>query len=171
MGRQAAKRIEHYFLARNRSGESDEMPWLRIPGLAKLELPRPVVLINGGFDLLTVSHLRLISAARDHATSLVCALDSDAKLKRTKGPSRPIMTFVERATALGYTPIDYLVEVDTDSEFRRLIAALKPDLRVQGIEYRDKPTRFPSIPKMFVRSGLHTSEVIDRIVKQHTTEN
>ncbi len=167
----APRRIRNYFYAHNRVEVDDDLPWLRIPGLDKLNLARPVVLINGAFDLLTPSHMRLIAIAREKAGvggTVLCALDSDAKVTAAKGPARPIMTFAERATALAYMPIDYLVEIESDADMRRLVSLLKPDMRVLGGEYRNAATRFPGVPRYLVADrGLHTSVVIERIINRH----
>jgi len=107
--------------------------------------------------------MRIIFEARRKAETLVCALDGDEKILGEKGEGRPIFSFVERATALQYMPIDYLVEVGSADEFRRLIKLLQPDLRVQGYDYANKPGRFPHIPRVFVRDqGIRTSEIIKR---------
>jgi hypothetical protein len=46
---------------------------------------------------------------------------------------------------------------------RDLIRCVPFDLRVQGGDYEDKPSRF-TIPKMFVRDcGIHTTELVRRI--------
>jgi bifunctional ADP-heptose synthase (sugar kinase/adenylyltransferase) len=77
------------------------------------------------------------------------------------------MTFIERATTLGYMPIDALVEVGSDEDMRRLVATLAPDLRVQGAEYAGHATRFPHVCRCFVPdTGLHTSDIIARIRQQ-----
>ena len=160
-----APRFKNYFRSKSRYKESDELPWVRIGGLSKLELPRPIVLINGAFDLLHASHMRLIAEARTRGETLVCALDSDDRVKASKGPSRPIMSFIERATTLGYMPIDYLVEIDSDREFLLLLQAIRPDLRVQGDDYRRHTSKYPEFRKLFVRdSGLRTSAIIERIL-------
>src|SRR6478609_7363304 len=137
-------RLINAFIARNRRfdlPDPDEMPWIRVPAMGRIELPRPVVLVNGAFDLLHAGHAKLIFAARDQAKTLVCALDSDDKVSMEKGVGRPIQTYIERATMLGFMPIDVLVEVGSAKEMHRLIAALRPDLRVQGAEYASRPTR------------------------------
>jgi bifunctional ADP-heptose synthase (sugar kinase/adenylyltransferase) len=158
-----APRLRNASFARNRVPDEHELPWLRIGGIDRFAWPRPLVLVNGGFDLLHSSHAKLIFVARDHAATLVCALDSDERVRAAKGNARPIQTFIERATMLGFMPIDALVEVASDADMRKLVGLLKPDLRVLGAEYRDKPTKFPNIPRLFVKSATHTSDIIERI--------
>jgi cytidyltransferase-like protein len=154
------------------SAERDELPWFRPEDFRAIyaDMVRPVVLINGAFDLLHSGHWKLISRARRKAGTLICALDSDARVAR-KDPRRPIQTFIERATMLGYTPIDYLCEIETDRDMYHLIQVVKPDLRVQGPEYRQSDSKYPWIPKAHVwgltrtgkRIGMSTSKIVDRI--------
>lgn len=161
-------RIRNYYYTRTKG--ADGVPWLRIDMLPAAQLARPRVLVNGAFDLLTASHMRLLSVARDKAGptgTVLIALDSDEKVAKAKGASRPVMTFIERATTLGYMPIDALVEVGSDEDMRRLVATLAPDLRVQGAEYAGHATRFPHVCRCFVPdTGLHTSDIIARIRQQ-----
>jgi cytidyltransferase-like protein len=127
------------------------------------------VVINGAFDLLHVGHMRLIFQAREMAGNkgtLVCALDSDRRIRDSK-KGRPILTWVERATALSYMPIDYLIEIDSDEEMKNFLNKSRPNLRVQGGEYVDKASKYPWLKKAYVRSeGMHTSVIIERILKQ-----
>ncbi len=159
------KRFKNYFFYRDR--EQDEVPWLRLTDKQLLELPRPIVLVNGAFDILHAPHMRLIFSARSKAASLVCALDSDDKIKASKGPSRPVLSFPERAAALNYMPLDAIVEIDCEADMKELMRLLKPDLRVQGADYRDKKSRF-KVQKMLVREGKpHTSDLIERVLSKH----
>lgn len=148
---------------------SGELPWVRVEDFAKLRLKHPVVLINGSFDLLHHSHMKLIYHARKHGKTLICAMDGD-EMVASKKPGRPIMTWVERATALGYMPIDYLVEIENDAAFKRLVELLKPDLRVQGAEYREKKvSRIPEVPSLLIHdSGIRTTKIIERIKNART---
>ena len=154
--------------------ERDELPWLRPTDFKSLELTHPVVLINGCFDLLHSGHWKLITRARRNAGTLVCALDSDVRAAR-KDPKRPIQTFIERATMLAYTPIDYICEIDTDKDMYSLVCSLKPDLRCQGADYSKEKSKYPWIPKAFIsglnrkgeRIGMSTSEIVKRVVERY----
>lgn len=148
---------------------------MRPAELGQVRLPRPIVLVNGCFDLLQTGHLMVLAHARSAAGprgTLVLALDSDALVGARKGPSRPILTWAERATQLGWTTlIDYISEIRNDEEFVGLVEALEPDLRVRGGEYRGKPSRIKVIPTIWVPnlSGLSTTELIRRAVKSVST--
>ena len=154
--------------------ERDELPWLRPEDFRDIEMEHPIVMINGAFDLLHSGHWKIITRARRKAGTLICALDSDQRVAR-KDPRRPIQTYIERATMLGYTPIDYLCEIETDKDMYDLIRAAKPDLRVAGPEYRRVDSKYPWIPKAFVsglgrtgaRIGASTTKLIERIVERY----
>lgn len=136
-------------------------------------LPRPLVVFNGCFDLLHAGHLQLLSyvnlaAMKGVRSTVVVLLDSDRLVRSTKGRDRPILTFAERAAALGTFPyIDYIIEIDGDKEFREVWKVLRPDIRVRGEEYKGKKSRVTCpetiwVPKL---SGLSTTEICRRVVE------
>lgn len=159
------KRHRNWF--QHREARWEEVPWLRPNQLRGLDLPRPIVLINGSFDLLHRTHMRLIFAARAKAATLICALDTDEKVAKEKGENRPILNFTERATTLNYMPLDYIIPVADKRDMNTLMASLRPDLRVQGMDHADRASRY-STQKMLVREGsVHTTEIIDRILERY----
>lgn len=134
-------------------------------------LPRPLVAINGCFDLLHPGHLQLLQTARwataPIVPTVVLLLDSDRLASLAKGPRRPVLSFPERAATITLIRcIDYIIEINSDEEFLEAWETLKPDIRVRGIEYKGKPSRVSCpktiwVPKL---SGLSTSEIEGRIV-------
>lgn len=138
-------------------------PWVKVEDFAKLKLKRPVVLVNGTFDLFHTGHAKILHHAAKHGKTVVVAMDSD-EMVQGKKPGRPIQTWVERAVAFRYSPVDFLVEIHGDEEFNRVVELLKPDLRIRGAEYRDKLSRIPDVPTLFVHDyGQRTSKLIERI--------
>ena len=68
-------------------------------------------------------------------------------------------------------PVDILVEVRNEAEMKQIVALVKPDLRVQGADYRDKPSRF-NVQKMLIREGnMHTTMLVDRIKERYAEDN
>src|SRR6478752_6935984 len=61
---------------------------------------RRIVFTNGVFDILHPGHLRYLQAARAHGDVLIVGLNSDASVRRNKGPERPINPEDERAEVL-----------------------------------------------------------------------
>src|SRR6476469_5197893 len=56
-----------------------------------------VVFTNGCYDLLHPGHVRLLEQARSLGDVLILALNSDASVRRLKGPSRPMISENDRA--------------------------------------------------------------------------
>ncbi|MFT8418954.1 MAG: D-glycero-beta-D-manno-heptose-7-phosphate kinase [Acetobacter sp.] len=96
-----------------------------------------VVFTNGCFDLLHPGHVSLIHAAAQKGDKLVVALNSDASVKRLKGPTRPVQEQMARATVIrALRDVDMVVIFDQDTPLE-LITALKPDVLVKGADYTE----------------------------------
>jgi rfaE bifunctional protein nucleotidyltransferase chain/domain len=93
------------------------------------------VLANGCFDLLHVGHVRYLRAARALGDALVVGLNSDASVRRIKGPGRPVMPAGERAELVGsLAGVDAVVVFEEDTA-EALIARLRPDIHAKGTDY------------------------------------
>ncbi|NUT52898.1 MAG: D-glycero-beta-D-manno-heptose 1-phosphate adenylyltransferase, partial [Saccharothrix sp.] len=94
-----------------------------------------VVATGGCFDLLHAGHVRTLRAARSLGDCLVVCLNSDASVRRLKGPDRPVtrqQDRVEVLRALGCVDDVVVFEDDTPE---RVLAALRPDVWVKGGDY------------------------------------
>ncbi len=101
----------------------------RAPGLR-------VVFTNGVFDILHRGHVEYLYAARALGDCLVVGLNTDASVRRLKGPERPLNGEQDRALVLaGLGCVDVVTLFDEDTP-RALIAALLPDVLVKGGDYR-----------------------------------
>jgi D-glycero-beta-D-manno-heptose 1-phosphate adenylyltransferase len=59
-----------------------------------------LVVVTGVFDLMHVGHLRFLQAARALGSRLVVGVESDERVRRWKGPDRPIQTQEDRCELL-----------------------------------------------------------------------
>ena len=90
---------------------------------------------NGCFDLIHPGHVRLLSEARGACDRLIVALNTDASVKRLKGPSRPLQNEMARATVMAsMSPVDLVTLFDEDTPLE-MIQALRPDVLVKGSDY------------------------------------
>ncbi len=138
---------------------------------------RRVVWTNGCFDILHAGHVLYLQAAKACGDLLVVGVNSDASVRRTKGPKRPIVNQQERLIVLAaLTAVDYLVLFDDNSPLR-LIAALEPDVYVKGGDYNldtiNQEERrlvesyggsielLPGVP------GVSTSSIIDKVLQAY----
>jgi rfaE bifunctional protein nucleotidyltransferase chain/domain len=96
---------------------------------------RTIALTNGAFDLLHVGHTRSLIDAATRADVLVVALNSDAAIRATKGPDRPVHPLAERMeviAALG--AVDYVTWFDGPT-CDHVLDAIRPDLHAKGPDY------------------------------------
>ena len=97
---------------------------------------KTVVFTNGCFDLLHPGHIHILHEAKALGDRLVVGLNSDASVRRLKGPSRPILSERDRAALLSaLEDVDAVVLFSEDTPIE-LIALLKPDILVKGNDYR-----------------------------------
>jgi D-beta-D-heptose 7-phosphate kinase/D-beta-D-heptose 1-phosphate adenosyltransferase len=94
-----------------------------------------IVFTNGCFDLLHIGHVTLLEDCRTFGSKLVLGLNTDAGVRRLKGPSRPVVGERERARVMSaLAAVDAVVLFDEDTPIE-LIRALKPDVLVKGGDY------------------------------------
>jgi D-beta-D-heptose 7-phosphate kinase / D-beta-D-heptose 1-phosphate adenosyltransferase len=90
---------------------------------------------NGCFDLIHPGHVQLLSEARAACNHLIVALNTDASVKRLKGPTRPLQNEMARATVMAsMSPVDLVILFDEDTPLK-MIQALRPDVLVKGSDY------------------------------------
>jgi D-beta-D-heptose 7-phosphate kinase/D-beta-D-heptose 1-phosphate adenosyltransferase len=130
-----------------------------------------IVFTNGVFDLLHRGHAEYLAEARALGGRLVVGVNSDASVRRLKGPARPIVAAADRVALLeALAAVDLAVIFDEDTP-ARLIEAVRPDLLVKGGDWAVEQIvgrefvesyggRVLSIP---LRQGYGTSALIQRI--------
>ena len=133
---------------------------------------RTIVLANGGFDLVHAGHVRYLRAAKACGDILLVALNSDASVRRLKGPGRPILPQSERAEIIGaFEFVDYVTIFD-EPNVEAILRALQPDVHAKGSDYSRKtvPERETVLAyggRIAIAGGpkiRSTSEVIPRIL-------
>jgi rfaE bifunctional protein nucleotidyltransferase chain/domain len=96
------------------------------------------VFVNGTFDILHMGHLAMLNYAKTLGDHLVVAIDSDERVKRLKGPNRPINDVVERKVMLeNLKAVDSVEIFDTDEDLINIIKTC--DIMVKGGDYKTLP--------------------------------
>lgn len=96
---------------------------------------RRVVFTNGCFDILHLGHVTYLSCAKAQGDILVVGLNSDASVRRNKGPKRPIVGERDRAALLlALRCVDYVCIFDEDTPYE-LISQIVPDVLVKGRDW------------------------------------
>lgn len=94
-----------------------------------------VVFTNGCFDILHAGHVTYLEKARSFGDCLVLGLNTDASVRRLKGPERPINNELDRAKVVGaLKAVDYVV-LFGEQTAEHLISLVRPDVYVKGGDY------------------------------------
>lgn len=99
-------------------------------------LPKPIVMTNGVFDILHRGHVTYLAQARALGASLVVAVNTDASVKRLgKGDDRPLNTCDDRMAVLAaLESVSLVVEFDEDTALQA-VEVVRPDIYVKGGDY------------------------------------
>jgi D-beta-D-heptose 7-phosphate kinase/D-beta-D-heptose 1-phosphate adenosyltransferase len=94
-----------------------------------------VVATGGCFDVLHAGHVATLRAARALGDFLVVCLNSDASVRRAKGPDRPVNSAADRAAVLSALECVDAVEIFDDDTPEEILRRLRPDVWVKGGDY------------------------------------
>jgi glycerol-3-phosphate cytidylyltransferase len=90
------------------------------------------------FDMLHAGHIAMLSEARNHCDYLIAGLQNNASWDRPE-KNAPIQSIVERQIQLAATRyVDEIVVYNTESDLEDILLTLPIDVRILGVEYRDK---------------------------------
>jgi rfaE bifunctional protein nucleotidyltransferase chain/domain len=125
-----------------------------------------VAVVNGAFDLLHVGHVRYLKGAKDAAAGglLIAGVNSDASVRASKGPRRPLLPERERAELVDAVKGVDLVVLFDEKTAEALLSALKPDLHVKGTDYTQE-----SVPERALVATWGGRTVIAGDPKDHST--
>lgn len=100
------------------------------------QLPKPVVLTNGVFDILHRGHVTYLAQARALGGSLVVAVNTDASVKRLgKGDDRPLNSCADRMAVLAaLESVSLVVPFDEDTALQ-VVQQAHPEIYAKGGDY------------------------------------
>ena len=133
---------------------------------------RRVVTTNGCFDLLHPGHVRFLSEARRPGDVLVVGLNSDASVRRLKGPGRPIVPETDRAAMLAaLRSVDHVVIFD-DLLPNDLLALIRPDVHCKAADYTADALPEAEVVRRIggqvrilpLAQGYSTAQFIERVI-------
>jgi D-beta-D-heptose 7-phosphate kinase/D-beta-D-heptose 1-phosphate adenosyltransferase len=131
-----------------------------------------IVFTNGVFDLLHYGHVEYLEEARALGDRLVVGVNSDASVRRLKGPARPLVHEAERAELLAaLESVDLVVTFDDDTPLA-LIEEILPDVLAKGGDWaldqivgrevvEARGGKVVSVP---LREGMSTTTIVERIL-------
>ena len=90
------------------------------------------------FDMLHAGHIAMLSEAKNHCDYLIAGLQNNASWDRPE-KNAPIQSIVERQIQLAATRyVDEIVVYNTEKDLEDILLTLPLDVRILGVEYRDK---------------------------------
>jgi rfaE bifunctional protein nucleotidyltransferase chain/domain len=93
------------------------------------------VATGGCFDVLHAGHVGMLRAARALGDCLIVCLNSDASVRRLKGPDRPLVGQDDRAAVLAALACVDAVAVFEEDDPRAILRELRPHLWAKGGDY------------------------------------
>lgn len=97
------------------------------------QLGLKIVLTSGTFDLFHVGHNRYLEQAKQHGDVLVVGVDSDEKVKKKKGPNRPIVNEKERTEILCHSRhVDIVFLKNAKDPKWHFIKTIQPDVLISS---------------------------------------
>jgi len=144
-------------------GEVFELDMDEVSQLAG-ETPK-TIWCNGCFDVIHAGHIELLKYARSLGQRLVVGIDTDARVKQSKGESRPINNLELRKKVLeSIRYVDQVVSFSTNEELIGEIRKSGADTIVVGAEYKGRVIGADAVKTtiFFPRSyNLSTTQIIE----------
>lgn len=127
---------------------------------------KKIVFTNGCFDILHAGHVSVLEFSRSKGDELVVGLNSDASVRRLKGPTRPVNTQADRALVLAaLESVSAVCIFDEDTPYN-LIKQVRPDVLVKGGDYKTDEIVGREFAKKVVRFPLLKGRSTTNIIKE-----
>ena len=98
-----------------------------------------VGVVFSSFDLFHAGHVAMLAEAKNHCDYLIAALQTDPTIDRPDSKNPPIQTIVERQIQVSTNRnVDEVVVYQTEKDLEDLLLILPIDVRILGVEYKDK---------------------------------
>lgn len=97
---------------------------------------KKIVFSNGCFDILHRGHVEYLSKAAAKGDALIIGLNTDASVRRLKGPTRPVNDENSRAFVLAALEFVSAVTLFDEDTPYQLINKVQPDVLVKGSDYK-----------------------------------
>ena len=84
-------------------------------------------------------HIAMLAEAKNHCDYLICGLQTDPTIDRPETKNHPVQSIVERQIQLAACRyVDEVVVYQTEQDLVDLLLILPLDVRILGVEYKDK---------------------------------
>ena len=91
------------------------------------------------WDLFHAGHVAMLAEAKNHCDYLIAGLQTDPTIDRPDTKNKPVQSIVERQIQLATNRnVDEVVVYETEKDLEDLLLILPVDVRILGVEYKDK---------------------------------
>ena len=130
-------------------------------------MDRNIVWCNGTFDILHPGHIELFKVGASLGKKLIVATDTDEKIRKDKGASKPINNLCDRISMLqAIKYIDEVLYFDTRQELEGLIKLYMPDILLLGDDWKGGDVvgiEYAREVRFFPRLNYSTTDIIKKI--------
>ena len=100
---------------------------------------KKIGIVFSAWDLFHAGHIAMLAEAKNHCDYLIAALQTDPTIDRPDSKNPPIQSIVERQIQVSTNRnVDEVVVYQTEKDLEDLLLILPVDVRILGIEYKDK---------------------------------
>ena len=100
---------------------------------------KKIGIVFSTFDLLHAGHIAMLAEVKNHCDYLIAGLQTDPTIDRPDTKNKPIQSIVERQITVSATRyVDEIVVYQTEDDLCDILLTLPIDVRILGIEYKDK---------------------------------
>lgn len=132
------------------------------------------VWVNGTFDVLHMGHIKLLEYASTFGSVRV-GLDTDERIKQSKGKDRPINNLRDRMDFMkSIVYVNDVVSFNDDESLINHIKEYNPDYFIIGSDYRERRIigcEFAAQVIFFERTRHSSSDTINKIISIHEKES
>lgn len=100
---------------------------------------KTIGIVFSSFDLFHAGHVAMLAEAKQHCDYLIAGIQTDPSIDRPGLKNKPVQSIVERQIQVsGNRHVDEIVIYQTEQDLKDLLLILPINVRILGIEYKDK---------------------------------
>jgi len=100
---------------------------------------KKIGIVFSQFDLLHAGHIAMLAEVKNHCDYLIAGLQTSAAIDRPDSKNPPVQSIVERQIQLAAVRyVDEIVVYQTEKDLEDILLTLPIDVRILGVEYKDK---------------------------------
>lgn len=129
------------------------------------------IFTNGCYDILHPGHIELFRYAKTLGDYLVVGIDSDERVSKNKGISRPInKQEIRKYMLLSLKYVDEVHIFNDENQLTELVKKVSPDIMIVGSDWKDKKvigSEYAKEVRFFERiQEFSTTKTIENIINR-----